>query len=98
MSTIEGSKESALLQTKSYPIAENIPSETSQKDYVWEVVQQCQKTGIGGGGAVRRFAQITGILTSDNNVDARLWNGYRKYSKSGGDSQEEYSNDDGEYP
>lgn len=75
-------------------------AETQRNWWIWRTVQQCQKAGLGGGGEVRLFAKTTGILTSDNVIDKRLYKNYRQFESptSNGDKQSERQSDDGEYP
>lgn len=63
-------------------------SQTSRKITTW------------GGGSVLRFADLTGIRTVDNRIDARLWQGYRQFADSApdGDKSDGRQSNSGDYP
>lgn len=82
---------------------ENTQSKTPKSDrhsLIWQAVQKAEMSQIGGGGSIRAFSDLTGIRTTDNRIDARLWQGYRQFANptADGGKQEEWQSDSGEYP
>lgn len=67
---------------------------------IWMAVQKCQKTGVGGGGEIKQFSNLTGIRTTKNTIDARLYKDYRQFAnpKVDGDQQDRRESNDGDYP
>jgi len=72
----------------------------SRDRQVWQAVQQAEQSGIHGGGEVRLFSKLTGILTAQNSINARLYNNYRQFASPtlDGDKQDGRESDNGEYP
>lgn len=95
-------------QTDALRLSTNIGSKdclesvSIQDRIIWQAIQKCQKTGLGGGGAVKRFSQLAGVLTSKSTVDARLWKNYRQFQSTAfngySSGSEDGQSNDGEYP
>lgn len=53
-----------------------------------------------GGNASWRFGAVTGVLTTQNTIDARLYKNHRQFASAtpDGDKQQDGQSDDGEYP
>jgi len=67
---------------------------------IWQAVQKAEQSGIHGGGEVRLFSKLTGILTAQNSIDARLYNNYIQFASPtlDGYKQDGRESDNGEYP
>ena len=71
-----------------------------RQEQIFRVCQYAEKHGFRSGGAVRDFANLTGIRTNDYKIDPKLWKGYRQFSgaETSGDTSDGRESNDGDYP
>lgn len=74
------------------------------EDFIWKSIQMADgksaKSALGVRHAPWRFGAVTGVLTTQNTIDARLYKNYRQFASaaSDGNKQPTGKSDDGDYP
>ncbi len=81
-------------------IYSNDKKSSDRQQQIWEAIKYSEKIGIHGGGQVRRFGLLSGVLTVNGTIDKRLWENYQKFqsAENDGNSSEKRDGNDGEYP